>query len=84
MDLSEDEKATMQEPAVYRIRVEGLLSLTQTDRLLGMQITASRDDGRECSVVVGRLPDQSALSGVLCTLYELGYPVLSLECLELG
>jgi hypothetical protein len=49
-----------------------------------MQITASRDDGRECSVVVGRLPDQSALSGVLCTLYELGYPVLSLECLELG
>ena len=84
MGSSDGEKATMQGPAVYRVRVEGRLPLTQTDRLLGMQITASRDGDQDCSVVVGRLPDQSALAGVLSTLYELGYPVLSVECLERG
>ena len=34
--------------------------------------------------VVGRLPDQAALSGLLNTLYDTQYPVLSVECLEIG
>ena len=34
------------------------------------------------TVLVGRLRDQAALSGVLNILYELHLPVLSVECLE--
>jgi hypothetical protein len=49
-----------------------------------MNITASHDDDEDSSTLVGRLPDQSALSGVLNTLYETQYPVLSVECLEVG
>jgi hypothetical protein len=40
------------------------------------------EDGGVESVLVGRLADQSALSGVLNTLYELHRPVHSVDCLE--
>jgi hypothetical protein len=48
-----------------------------------MNITESRNpDGGVETVLVGRLPDQAALSGVLNTLYELHLPVSLVECLE--
>ena len=71
-------------PAVYRVRVQGRVPLDWSTRLMGMNITASHNDDEDSSILVGRLPDQSALSGVLNTLYEKQYPVLSVECLELG
>lgn len=71
-------------PAVYRVRVQGRVPLDWSTRLMGMNITASHDDDEDSSTLVGRLPDQSALSGVLNTLYEKQYPVLSVECLEVG
>ena len=76
--------ATMNCPAVYRVRVQGRVPLDWSTRLMGMNITASHDDDEDSSTLVGRLPDQSALSGVLNTLYEKQYPVLSVECLEVG
>ena len=77
-------QATMQGPAVYRVRVEGHIPLGWSARLMGMNITTSSDENNENSTLVGRLPDQAALSGVLNTLYEKQYPVLSVECLEVG
>ena len=74
----------MNTPAVYRIRVQGLIPLEWAGRLMGMNITMSDDVIDEQSTLVGRLPDQSALSGLLNTLYEKQFPVLSVECLELG
>ncbi len=71
-------------PAVYRVRVQGRVPLDWSTRLMGMNITSSYDDNEDSSTLVGRLPDQSALSGVLNTLYETQFPVLSVECLELG
>ena len=72
---------TMQGPAVYRVRVQGKVPLDWSTYLMGMNITASSSDE---STIVGRLPDQAALSGVLSTLYDKQYPVLSVECLEVG
>ncbi len=71
-------------PAVYRVWVQGRVPLDWSTRLMGMNITSSYDDNEDSSTLVGRLPDQSALSGVLNTLYETQFPVLSVECLELG
>lgn len=76
--------ATMSCPAVYRVRVQGRVPLDWSMRLMGMNITTSDNDDEDSSTLVGRLPDQSALSGLLNTLYEKQYPVLSVECLELG
>ena len=77
-------KATMNCPAVYRVRVQGSIPLDWSVRLMGMNITTSVDAGDDQSTLVGRLPDQAALSGVLNTLYETQFPVLSVECLEVG
>ena len=74
---------TMESPAVYRIRIQGRLRAAWADRIEGMNITTDASaDGSPETVLVGRVRDQSALSGVLNTLYELHLPVLSVDCLE--
>jgi hypothetical protein len=82
--LSTTKHAAMNSPAVYRVRVDGRVPLDWSDRLMGMNITASDEEGDSNSTLVGRLPDQAALSGVLNILFETQYPVLSVECLEVG
>ena len=77
-------RATMNCPAVYRVRVQGSIPLDWSVRLMGMNITTSNDTDNDQSTLVGRLPDQAALCGVLNTLYDTQFPVLSVECLEVG
>ena len=79
------QQTSMHGPAVYRVCVIGRVPLDWSDRLMGMNITGSdKTKDNETTILVGRLPDQAALSGVLNTLYERQYPVLSVECLEVG
>ena len=75
---------TMQGPAIYRVCVRGHLRPDWSGRLSGMNITYAHreEDGEEETILVGRLADQAALSGVLNSLYELHMPVTSVECLE--
>ena len=75
---------TMQGPAVYRIRIQGAIPIGWSSHLMGMNITTSGQDTNGNSTLVGRLPDQAALAGVLNTLYEKQFPVLSVKCLEVG
>ena len=76
------ENLNMQGAAFYRIRVRGELDPDMSDRLEGMNIENTfRKDGSADSVLEGRLDDQSALSGVLNTLYDLHLPVISADCL---
>jgi len=76
------EKLSMTGAAIYRIRVRGELNPNMSDRLEGMKIENTfRKDGRAESLLEGRLDDQSALSGVLNTLYDLHMPVVSADCL---
>lgn len=73
----------MKEPRAYRIKVEGELSSSWSDRLGGLVITSERREGRRpVTVLEGRLTDQAALAGVLETLYELHLPVISMEVLD--
>jgi hypothetical protein len=74
----------MNTPAIYRLRVQGRAPLDWAARMMGMNITTSGDDCASQSTLVGRLPHQAALSVILCSLYEKQYPVLSVECLEIG
>ena len=63
-------------PATYSLRVQGHLDSNWFDRLGGMAISA---DKPPVTMLVGRLADQAALSGVLNTLYELHLPRLTVE-----
>ena len=70
---------TMEDPAIYRVIVKDTLGPEWSNRLAGMQITGTAE-GR--TILVGRLNDQAALSGVLLALYELHLPVISVDCLD--
>jgi len=67
-------------PGNYRIRVQGFLNESWSERLGGMNITINhREDRGTLATLVGRLQDQAELAGVLNTLYEMHLPLLSVE-----
>ncbi len=69
--------------ASYRIRVQGHLDDSWSDRLGGMVITrAFTADKQPMTILIGHLKDQAALSGVLNAIYDLHLPVISVEYLD--
>lgn len=67
-------------PAIYRIYFKGYLPQSWSDRLNGMTIAACDEASEEpVTVLFGWLPNQAALIGVLNTLYNLHFPLLSVE-----
>ncbi len=71
-------------PTTYRIAIRGVLPKSWSSRMGGMEIV-SPDQAREAPVTIlsGWLSDQAALLGVLNTLYDLHFPLVSVEYLEL-
>ena len=71
------------EPSIYKIKVKGALNESWSERLGGMQINVerSREDG-PITVLVGRINDQSALSGILNSLYESHLTIISVYMLK--
>jgi len=73
------------DPAVYRITIQGILDTNWSDYYGGMMIEHEGDPKRDAkSILLGRLADQSALIGVLNSLHDIGYPILSVEYLDTG
>ena len=73
----------LETPANYRIRVQGHLDDSWSDRLGGMVISCAYTDKKNpVTILVGHLADQAALSGVLKALYDLHMPLLSAENLD--
>ena len=67
----------------YRIRVQGFLDESWSERLGGMRITSSNPkDKRSVTALAGQVRDQAELAGVLNTLYELHLTLLSVEYLD--
>jgi hypothetical protein len=62
------------------IRVRGALSSDWSDRLGGLRITVVHAGRHTITELVGRLTDQAAVHGVLAALYELGLPLISVDC----
>ena len=71
------------EPALYRISILGSLDVNWSDYCGGMTIEHECDPKRyTMTTLTGRLVDQSALLGVLNSLHDIGYPIISVECVE--
>ena len=74
----------LESPATYRIRVQGHLDDSWSDRLGGMVISrAYTKENKPITILVGHLLDQAALSGVLNALYNLRMPLLSAENMDM-
>jgi hypothetical protein len=73
------------EPAAYRIRIQGILDKNLSEYYRGMTIEHIGDVIHSgISILMGTLVDQSALIGVLNSLHDIGYPILSVEYLDTG
>ena len=72
-------RPTLFDPATYAIRIRGVLAPTWSDQMGGMHITVTQAGDDAITELVGRLADQADLHGVLAGLYELGFPMLSVE-----
>jgi hypothetical protein len=74
MDVDTDERAT------YHIRIRGQLDESWSDHLSGMKISfMPKPAGSRETLLTGELTDQAALMGVLNTLYDMGYSLISVE-----
>ena len=72
-------------PAVYTIRVVGILDKRWSGYFGGLTVTAepTNEDDRPITTMTGQMADQAALLGLLNALYDYHYPLLSIECQDL-
>ena len=77
------EDFSFKKPAVYSILVKGKVSKAWSDRLSDMQINIEQQAGdKTFTSLIGRIKDQTALSSVLLTLYEMNMTVISVKMLS--
>jgi hypothetical protein len=74
------DRLTIDRKATYRIQIQGLLSSSWADYLGGLEIEVTSERAWPVTTLTGFVQDQAALLGVLNGLYDLGYPLLSVEC----
>jgi hypothetical protein len=75
--------SSMFEPATYRISILGTLDKKWSDYCGGMAIEHDIVLNKyPMTTLTGQLIDQSALMGVLNSLYDMGCPILFVECVE--
>lgn len=66
----------------YRIKVKGWLDTRWADWFDGMHMHHdSEGDDRPVTVLAGAVPDQAALRGYLCKLWDLGLTLISVNAL---
>ncbi len=79
------QKLTLDRPTIYQIKVPGHLDESWSDWAGGMTITLeSGDDDPPTTTLTGGVADQAALQGLLRSLYSLGLPLISVNCVEPG
>ena len=67
----------MDQPAMYRIKVQGRLDEDWSDWFSGMSVTVEcQKDGPTITTLTGTVPDQAALHGLINRIRDLGLPLL--------
>lgn len=69
----------LSQPVRYEICVQGNLGDRWTGLFEGMTLVS--DEAQGTTTLVGVVPDQAALHGILARIRDLGLPLLSLMCI---
>jgi hypothetical protein len=70
-------------PTRYQIKIEGNIREDWSDWLSGMNISSAQDGkGSQITTLTGIVPDQAALRGILCKLWDLNLTILSVARIE--
>jgi len=76
-------KLTLDQPGIYRIRVQGRLNEHWSTYFEEMQISIESDpEGNPVTQLTGELADQAAVQGIMQKLYNLGFPLISAEKID--
>ena len=79
---ADEQKPTLDRPAVYEIKVPGELDESWSDWAGGMTIAVeSEGQGPPVTTLTG-IVDQAALHSLLRRLYSLGLPLISVVCVD--
>ena len=74
-------KLTLDQLAIYQIKVPGELDKSWLDWIEDITVVVEIDDSLPVSILTVTV-DQAALQGLLRRLYSLGLPLISVTCLE--
>jgi len=70
-------------PAIYRIRIKGVLDQRYAGYFGDMMIsTDKKEEGKTTSKLTGSIRDQAELMGILNALYNLHLPIVSIQPLD--
>ena len=72
-----------QSPAIYKIKVYGEIKESWSERLEGMHLDVQTSDStKPVTTLTGRINDQSALFGVINTLYDNHFTIISINTID--
>jgi hypothetical protein len=78
--IAATDKLSLDQAAVYQIKVPGCLGQNWSDWAGGMVITIEDEGNRPpVTILTGLVVDQAALQGLLRRLYSLGFPLISVN-----
>lgn len=74
-------RLTVDSSVTYEVRIQGYLDASWSHYMGGVIIQLqSQPDEAPVTAITGVFQDQAALAGALNLLYDLGLPLLSVEC----
>ena len=79
---NDKQKLTLDQPATYQIKLSGVLDKKWSDWHVKMTITIESEENAQPITVLTGIFDQAALQGLLRRLYGLGFPLLSVICVD--
>jgi len=74
-----DRSLGVDQPAAYRIQLQGWLDVSWSDWFDDMAFAIQRDQNGAITTLTGVVRDQVALHGLLARIRDLGLPLLRLE-----
>ena len=83
MKTKKRQKLSLDSSATYQIEVQGYLEEHWSDWFNGMDIQPQVDQiDIRVTRLTGTVIDQAALHGLLLKLYDLGMPLISVNCID--
>ena len=77
------QRSLLDQPANYKIEVQGCLDASWSEWFDGMSIIVTKDeDGMIITTMTGLVTDQVALHGLLARIRDLGLSILLVRCLK--
>jgi hypothetical protein len=73
------QRIALEEPAVYQIQVQGMISQHWLGYFDEMDISVEGEDGTAITTLIGKIVDQAALQGILQKIYTLGLVLINVE-----